>query len=193
MSQAKTLTENEFNKLLQHIKKTRHPKRNRLMVLMTYLAGLRVGEVAALKIESVINPDGRVKSEIHLDSNQTKGNKARVVFLPDKLKIEIENYIQQYPYNNRSEPLFISQKTSRINLKPISADTMTQLFKRFYQNAGLENASSHSGRRTFITNLANRGISARVLQQLAGHKHLSTTQRYIDVNDEIIRSALELI
>lgn len=193
MSQAKTLTDNDFNKLLQYLRKTRNPKRNRVMVLMTYWAGLRVGEVAALRIESVLNPNGQVKSEIHLNSNQTKGNKARVVFLPDKLQTELESYLQQYSYQDRSEPLFISQKTSRAKLRHMTADTLTQLFKRFYQNAGLENGSSHSGRRTFITNLANRGVSARVLQELAGHKHLSTTQRYIDVNDGIIRSAVELI
>ena len=53
-------------------------------------------------------------------------------------------------------------------------------------------ATSHSGRRSFITKLASKGISARVLQELAGHKHLGTTQRYIDVNDDMLRKAVEL-
>jgi integrase/recombinase XerD len=193
MSQAKTLTDNELNRLLQYLKKTRHVKRNRMMVLMTYWSGLRVGEVAALRVDSVLNPDNKVKSEIHLSSEQTKGKQARVVFLPEKLQVELSFYLSEYDFKDRAEPLFKSQHGTRVNSKNMTADTLTQVFKRFYREAGLENGSSHSGRRTFITNLANRGVSARVLQELAGHKHLSTTQRYIDVNDEIIRSAVELI
>jgi integrase/recombinase XerD len=54
-------------------------------------------------------------------------------------------------------------------------------------------ASSHSGRRTFITTLANKGVGVRVLAVLAGHSSITTTQAYIDVNDEIKRSAVELI
>lgn len=193
MSQAKTLTDNELNRLLQYLKKTRHAKRNRMMVLMTYWAGLRVGEVAALRVDSVLNPDEKIKSEIHLNSHQTKGKQARVVFLPEKLQVELTSYLSDYDFRDRTEPLFKSQQSTRVSPKNMTADTLTQVFKRFYREAGLENGSSHSGRRTFITNLANRGVSARVLQELAGHKHLSTTQRYIDVNDEIIRSAVELI
>jgi integrase/recombinase XerD len=65
--------------------------------------------------------------------------------------------------------------------------------KHFYKKAGIDNGSSHSGRRTFITTLARKGVGARVLQSLAGHQHLSTTQRYIDINDEMRMEAAELI
>ena len=67
------------------------------------------------------------------------------------------------------------------------------LFKRLYQLAGIDGASSHSGRRQFVTNLADKGINARVVQALARHKHLGTTQRYIDINDNKLRAAVELI
>lgn len=59
--------------------------------------------------------------------------------------------------------------------------------------AGIDGASSHSGRRQFVTQLADRGINARLVQVLAGHKHLSTTQRYIDVNENALRNAVELL
>ncbi|MDP4300215.1 tyrosine-type recombinase/integrase, partial [Leptothrix discophora] len=55
-----------------------------------------------------------------------------------------------------------------------------------------EGATSHSGRRTFITNLAAQGVSVRVLAALAGHRSIQTTQRYIDVNDNMLRRAVEL-
>ena len=62
-----------------------------------------------------------------------------------------------------------------------------------YKRAGLLGASSHTGRRTFITNLANKGVSVRLLQALAGHRNIGTTQAYIDVNDAMKRAAVELV
>ena len=67
------------------------------------------------------------------------------------------------------------------------------LFNRIYKMAGIDGASSHSGRRQFVTQLADRGINARLVQVLARHKHLSTTQRYIDVNENALRNAMELL
>lgn len=67
------------------------------------------------------------------------------------------------------------------------------LFNRIYKMAGIDGASSHSGRRQFVTQLADRGINARLVQVLARQKHLSTTQRYIDVNENALRNAVELL
>ena len=74
-----------------------------------------------------------------------------------------------------------------------TAQTIVNLFKRLYKMAGIDGASSHSGRRQFVTQLADRGINARLVQVLARHKHLSTTQRYIDVNENALRNAVELL
>jgi integrase/recombinase XerD len=48
-------------------------------------------------------------------------------------------------------------------------------------------------RRSFITNLAARGIGVRVLAELAGHRSIAVTQKYIDVNDDMKRNAVEMI
>jgi len=77
--------------------------------------------------------------------------------------------------------------------KPFSANTLAQLFHYLYKKALVFQGSSHSGRRTFITTLAQKGISVRVLASLAGHRSLNTTMRYIDVNDEMKRNAVELV
>ena len=74
-----------------------------------------------------------------------------------------------------------------------SANTLCQLFGDLYRRAGIDGATSHSGRRSFITKMAHSGVSAKVIMTLAGHKHLSTTQRYIDVNDEMLRQAVEVV
>ena len=66
------------------------------------------------------------------------------------------------------------------------------LFARFYAMAGIKGASSYSGRRQFLTKLADKGINVRVIQALARHKDISTTQRYIDYNESKLRNAIEL-
>jgi len=64
--------------------------------------------------------------------------------------------------------------------------------KALYSNVGI-NASSHSGRRKFITDLSEKGVSVRVIQELARHRDLATTQRYIDVSVDKLRNAVNLI
>ena len=71
-------------------------------------------------------------------------------------------------------------------------NTAAQHFLTMYRGADIDGASSHSGRRTFITSLANKGVGVRVLMSLAGHQSMSTTQSYIDVNAELMRKAVEL-
>ncbi len=73
-----------------------------------------------------------------------------------------------------------------------NANTLTQHFHYLYKRVGITGASSHSGRRSFISNLAARGIGVRVLMALAGHRAISSTQKYIDINDDMLRSAVEL-
>jgi len=63
----------------------------------------------------------------------------------------------------------------------------------YFKAAGFPRASSHSGRRTFITELAAKGVSVRELAELAGHQSIQTTQRYIDVNPQQMSQAVELL
>jgi integrase/recombinase XerD len=62
-----------------------------------------------------------------------------------------------------------------------------------YQRAGIKGASSHSGRKTFITSLASQGVSVFVLAALSGHRDISTTQKYVTVHDDMKRRAVELV
>ena len=107
-----------------------------------------------------------------------------------KLKRQLAQFAKQYPVHvsNRTAPLLFSAKGGGF-----TAQTVVNLFKRLYKLAGIDGASSHSGRRQFVTQLADRGINARLVQVLARHKHLSTTQHYIDVNESKLRGAIELI
>ena len=157
------------------------------MILMTHLAGLRVGEVAMLKYGDVIEEGGKVKSEIRLSPDQTKGNKSRVVF-SGRLQKELANYSATFLSSTANAPLFYTQKR-----EAFTANTLCQTLSTIYRAAGIDGATSHSGRRSFITTLAAKGVGVRVLAALAGHRSISTTQAYIDVNDEMQRAAVELI
>ena len=100
----------------------------------------------------------------------------------------MQNYVDMRAAKDAKQPLFITS-----GRRAFSANVLTQHFFWLYRKAGIEGASSHSGRRSFITNLASKGISIRVLASLAGHKSLRTTIVYIDANDDMKRNAVELV
>ena len=187
--QAKTLTATELRRVLDYTATRKHSVRNRALLMTTFLSGMRVGEVASLRYSDVIDADGAIRSEIRLSAEQTKGNESRIVFVNDKLRKELELYSRTTKIVDTSRKFFYSQKRSS---NGFTANTLPQFFHYLYKRSGIDGASSHSGRRTFITNLASKGVGVRVLMSLSGHKNISTTQAYIDVNDDMKRKAVEL-
>lgn len=190
MAQAKTLTATELRRVLDYIATRPHAARNRAMLLVTHYAGLRVGETASLRFIDVVNEAGEVRSEIRLDAEQTKGRYGRVVFIAEKLRKELQRYIATTPDQGPAAKLFQTQKRGADGF---TANTLAQHFHYLYKGAGIDGASSHSGRRSFITNLAAKGVPVRVLMSLSGHRSLSSVQVYIDVHDDMKRKAVELI
>ena len=190
--QSKTLTTTELRRVLDYTATRKHSARNRALLMTTHLSGMRVGEVASLRNSDVLDAEGNIRTEIRLSAEQTKGNEARVVFVNDKLRKELELYTRFMDKANINPVVkfFYSQKKASDGF---TANTLTQFFHYLYKRAGVDGASSHSGRRTFITNLASKGVGVRVLMSLAGHKNISTTQAYIDVNDDMKRKAVELV
>ena len=189
MKQAKVLTDTEFKRLLTFIDGSRHGARNRLAFMLSFYAGFRVGEIASLKVADVFDHEGKPREEIFLQAQYTKTNEARRVYTNGRLRKELERYrltLDRTPKPDTS--LLQSQKG-----KPFSPNTLCQLFGRLYGQACINGASSHSGRRWFITRLAHSGVSPKVIMELAGHKNLSTTQRYIEVTDDMMRKAVELL
>lgn len=197
MAQAKVLNDKELKRVQAVIAAKKHAARNKAMLLLTFWAGMRVGEVAALLIGDVLDANGKVRDQIRLTAAQTKGSNSRIVVLPQKLQAELASYLADrfetqslvgVAYAASDKVLFVTQKHTAF-----SANSLAQHFSAIYEEAGLIGASSHSGRRSFITNLANKGVGVRVLMALAGHKNLSTVQKYIDCNSAMLKSAVELV
>ena len=188
MSQAKTLTPQEIDQVLNYITPRSYAMRNRVMFLTGLWSGMRVGEIASLRVGDVRNTDGSVRSEIRLTAAQTKGRHPRTVFLPQKLRDELQVYLDLRGMVPATNPLFITG-----GRKPFSANLMAQHFHYLFKRAGIAGASSHSLRRSFLTSLAAKGISVRVLADLAGHRNIQVTMRYLDASDDMKRNAVELI
>ena len=190
MAAAKSLTPTELQTVLAYTATQPYAQRNRAMLMMTVAAGLRVSEVAGLTINDVRDEDGTVRAEVFFAAHRVKHNHARTVYLNTRLQQEIADYIQSRTWIDETQTLFPTHRGPRCHFSP---NTLAQHFHYVYKRAGVRNASSHSGRKTFLTSLASQGVSVFVLASLAGHKSITTTQRYVSVNDDVKRSAVELI
>ena len=189
MAAAKSLTPAEIQNTLAFIASGANPERNRCLFLMSVMAGLRVSELAGLTIGDVRKADGTVNAEVYLAANRVKHAHARTVYINTRLQQELADYIATRKWFEDQQPLFSIHHSPR---KAFSANTLTQHFFWLYKRAGI-NASSHSGRKTFLTSLASQGISVFVLASLAGHRSIATTQKYVTVNDDMKRKAVELV
>ncbi|WND03901.1 site-specific integrase [Temperatibacter marinus] len=194
MKQAAVLTDTQFKRTLKIIATGRHAERNRIIVLLSHWSGMRVGEISQLLVKDLLNQDGTVVDQLQINPAYTKGHVTRRIFIGTKLRAELTRYIKWLATDKEvnlvlNQPLIQSQKSQ----KPFSQNSLSLLFKRLYIASGVPTASSHSGRRHYISKLAHSGVSAKVIMELAGHKHLTTTQRYIDVTDQMKASAVELL
>jgi integrase/recombinase XerD len=189
MKQAKLLTQDEQKRVNALLDAHRYSTRNRAIFAFSFFAGLRACEIAALRVGDVFEANGAVRDTIYLTAAQTKGSEANTLLVSKRLAKALSAYAARYPQHisRPAAPMFFSVKGSGF-----SAQTIVNLFSRFYKLAGIKGASSHSGRRQFLTELADKGINARVIQALARHKHLNTTMRYIDLNENKLRNAIEL-
>jgi integrase/recombinase XerD len=187
MAQASVLTDADIRRIFRIIETTRHADRNRLAFILSIYGGMRVGEIAAVKIRDVANQYGEARREIKLASDQTKGERSRTVVLSNRVRKEIESYLKLYPNAQPDWPLIRSQRGG-----PFSSLTLSMLFKEIYELAGIR-TSSNSGRRTFATRLNAKGVGMRTIQKLMGHRHIGTTAMYCEVSEEVMRNAVELV
>ena len=164
MKQALTLTDQQYKQVVAFCSTRKHTLRDQTIVHISFLAGLRAIEIAGLRVGDVYDDTGSVRAQFSISGKQTKGGDTRTIYVSRKLRRVLEQYHAVIAGCSSSDPL-----------------------------CGLKGVSSHSGRRTFITKLANTGINVRLLAALAGHSDISTTQRYIDVNDTQLANAVELI
>ncbi|MFN6951198.1 MAG: tyrosine-type recombinase/integrase [Albidovulum sp.] len=192
--QAKVLSQGALARVLARVCEHTFADRDRVMVLLSLQAGLRAAEIAGLTWSMVLNDRGRVGDVIAIRSSIAKKGSGRRVPIHPELRVAL---IALRRSNVRSDllpdrPIIVSARGGAMR-----ANSIVNWFVALYAELGLEGCSSHSGRRTFITNAARQahraGASLRDVQLLAGHRSIETTQGYIDGDTAAQRKLVGMI
>ena len=193
--QAKTLNKNQVDAVLNYLAGRRHVVRNQTIFLLSVKAGLRAKEIADLRWEMLLNADGTLDQMISLSNDASKGMSGRHLPINKGLRSKISELHMESIQNKRFAPSDHLVRTERS--KRTSSQAIVNMFSSWYRELGLIGCSSHSGRRTFITNAARKittvGGSLRDVQYLAGHSSLQTTERYIEYSERARRSIVDII
>ncbi len=194
--QAKVLTPAEITRVDKCLSSTRNEHRNRAVFFLQLATGMRVGELAALNAGDVLHGK-TIRREFNLGTADAKYCKPRTIYVEHpKAREALLTYLRSRREDlafKSTEPLFIGHKPNAGGSYRLSANTLAHLFLAIYESAGIAGASSHSGRRWFMTELARGGVHPRIIQQRAGHSSLATTQRYIEVTPDQERRALRVL
>lgn len=190
--QAKVLSRQQVEAVSDQIGKRRHGLRNQVIFLLSVRAGLRAKEIASLKWSMVVDADGEISTTINLTNVASKGQSGRIIPINRQLRQTLLQHYQSARADGSSPFVVTTERADRT-----SAQAIVNLFRRWYTDLGLVGCSSHSGRRTFITNAARKistvGGSLRDVQSLAGHSSLQTTQRYIEGDSEARKRVVDLV
>ena len=195
--QAKSLTDTQFRALLRFVETETHfPERNRVVVLLSFKAGLRAKEIACVTWGMLTDTEGTLTDAMSLSNGASKGHSGRVIPLHSDLRSALVTLHAHELAKGRVAPdAFV------VTMKKGSSDAVTRsnsvqfLFKDWFAKLGFKGSSSHSGRRTFITKAARKvsevGGSLRDVQALAGHSSIQITQRYVDTDPEAQKKLIE--
>ena len=194
--QSKILSKKQVNTMLLHLGTTRLSIRNQTILLLSVKSGLRAKEISCLKWQMIVDANGEIGNTINLTDIASKGSSGRVIPMNKEVR---KSLIKLYKVEkNRSDfDINMSNVITTERSNQTSAQSIVNMFQRWYSDLGFIGCSSHSGRRTFITNLAKSvslvGGSLRDVQSLAGHSNLQTTQRYIEADTDCQRKLVDLV
>jgi len=179
---AKELNKVEIDRISKCLAGTRFELRNRSLFYLCLGSGMRVGESSQLLIKDVM-PNGEILKEIALEKHSTKGKRSRTVYLSSQAHGHLTAYLDSRGGLTPDAPLFPTQKTKH---KAMSANVAAQIIGKIMRDAGVENASSHSCRRSFANKMRREVPNTDVflIKELLGHQSLATTQKYFVLDNE---------
>ena len=190
---AKIINPKMVNATLNYLDGTRHPIRNRLIFLLSVKLGLRAKEIACLTWSMILDAEGDFTDVLTLDNSASKGKRGgRIIPLSQTITDALSTH---FDTSTRTEPHHRIIQTERSDR--VAPQVIVNMFQRWFADLGYEGCSSHSGRRTFITNASKKissvGGSLRDIQYLAGHSSLQTTQGYIEGDSRAREKVVELV
>lgn len=169
------LSEKEATRLLEAAGKD---LRTNLIVSLLAHTGMRVGELCSLKIDDVDLDEGII------GIYSGKGDRDRIVIMPDGLRELIRSYLpKRYEVDSMSRTLLVGRKG-----KEIDPSTVQRIVRNLAKDAGIsKKVTPHVLRHTFATAILRNGGDIRFIQQLLGHASVATTQIYTHVDDNTLR------
>ena len=199
-TEVQILEQEEQHTLESHIPTTFMPN-SPLMVKVALHAGLRNGEVCALKIKDIdlvkglINVDKTLyrtrtktgKTEIVI--SKTKNKRQRFVPISDELKHDLQVYLDTMPEDmkNDSEQFLFTNRRG----KPLEPRSLLYHFKKLLMEAGLQNIRFHNLRHTFATRCLECGIELKIVSKILGHSNIQiTADLYTHVTNRAMRKAM---
>jgi len=199
--QAKILSEAQIRATTQYLATTRNNQRDVVIFLLSVKSGLRAKEIASLTWQMVTDSGGKISGAIQLQNVASKGKGGgRTIPLNKDLKHALES-LRQFAAAKRSATGFPFDLAANVITSErgerLSPNSVAHWFKRLYGSLGFDGCSSHSGRRTVITkwakNTSRVGASIRDVMDLAGHKNLATTQRYVQGDTAAKRKLVDMV
>lgn len=165
------LSRDEISRILENIKNGKH----KLLVALSYGAGLRVSEIINLRVKDI------QFDELTIHLKGAKGNKDRITVFSEKLKSELWNAIVM---KNQNDYVFVSERGGKLTER-----TAQKVFETALRRAGIKkDATFHSLRHSFATHLLENGTDVRYVQELLGHQNIRTTQIYTHVMNPSLKN-----
>lgn len=188
--QAKILSENTIRRALTYVDRGPNRLRDRVILMLSVRAGLRACEIAGLEWGMVTEPNGRIARSMTVHDRIAKKGGGRRIPMHNDLRAALREYGAG---TVRQGPVLVSLRSG----EHLRANSVVNWFISLYNAIGAAGCSSHSGRRTFITQAARRahkaGTSLRDVQLLAGHKSIEVTQGYIEGDSDAQRRLIALL
>ena len=205
--QAAALTPAQVVRLVKFVtEETRFPERNSVIVLLGLKAGLRSKEMAGLTWEMVTDAEGELTESIRLTNKASKGESGRVIPMNPELRkalvvLRAHELVKERPVTGAAYVVTLAKNSTDLKMRALSVRFLfsknNEKQQGWFQKLGFIGVSSHSLRRTFITNAARAvssvGGSLREVQELAGHSSIAMTQRYIVASEDVKKDLMKKI
>ena len=165
---------------------SRLPEKYRLISEVLYWSAGRIQEVLSIRVRNLVPERGMVV----LERKTTKTKETREVYLPEQLMERLVSRATALGLEP-SEPLFFNQsptKSGQSIRRPLSTQSFDKELRKVCDWNRLSGISSHSFRRTQLTELYRDGWSLREIQHISGHKSLQSLQEYLDVDKAVVVS-----
>ena len=179
---AKILTTDEIQ-LLFNEGFTLNPPRDRTLFAVCLYTACRIQECVTLKIQDVYDSRKRVRPVLMIRKGNTKGKLAtRTIPVIEDFRIRLNHF---KPPTTRG--YLFPGRHGKNHLNPSSADW---ILREACKRVGIEGVSTHSFRRTALTQMSNAGIPLRVIQEISGHRTLDELYKYLEVKPEQVKGAI---